>query len=205
MNQLYLNEIERFGLEKLIAGADEAGRGPLAGPVVTAAVILDRTFIIEGVNDSKKLSESKRESLFANIIESAISYSIEIVGPAEIDRINILQASLEGMSKSINNLNVTPEYCLIDGNKLPKSLLLPSEAVIKGDGIYACIATASILAKVTRDRIMIELDGKYPQYGFKRNKGYPTKEHLQAIKKYGITKHHRLTFGPCVQQTLSFF
>jgi ribonuclease HII len=205
MNQLYQNEIDRFGYESLIAGADEAGRGPLAGPVVASAVILDRRMVINGINDSKKLTEVKREALYKLIIENCLAYAIEIIEPAEIDRINILEASLKGMADSINRLSIQPEFCLIDGNKLPRQLLLPMEAVVKGDGTFASIAAASILAKVTRDRIMLEIDREYPQYGFKQNKGYPTKEHLNAISKHGVTRYHRLTYGPCAQPTLPFF
>ncbi|MBN2829239.1 MAG: ribonuclease HII [Candidatus Cloacimonetes bacterium] len=205
MNQLYLNEISRFGLDTLVAGADEAGRGPLAGPVVAAAVILDRNYVIEGINDSKKLSESRREALYEEIIQLAVAYAIEVIEPSEIDRINILEASLKGMEDSILHLSKTPSICLIDGNKLPRNLKLPMECVIKGDGTYASIAAASILAKVTRDRMMIELDKEFPQYGFKSNKGYPTKEHLTAIQKHGVTRHHRLTYAPCSQPTLFFF
>ncbi len=205
MNRLYANEIESFGLDKLVAGADEAGRGPLAGPLVAAAVILDRNVIIEGVNDSKKLSEKKRESIFEEILEKAHAYVIEIVSPQEIDDLNILNASLEGMRRAIERLDTTPEHCLIDGNKLPRTLKLSKEAVVKGDGKYASIAAASILAKVTRDRIMVELDKEFPQYGFAQHKGYPTKQHLEAIKKHGVTEHHRMSYGPCAQLTVDFF
>ncbi len=205
MNKLYQNETEAFGLNKIVAGADEAGRGPLAGPLVAAAVVLDRSIIIEGVNDSKKISEKKREALFEEIMNKALAYSIEIVAPKEIDEVNILNASLNGMQRAIEKLSIAPEHCLIDGNKLPRTLNISKEAVVKGDSHYASIAAASILAKVTRDRIMIELDKEFPEYGFARHKGYPTQKHLDAIKKYGVTKHHRMSYGPCAQLTVDFY
>ncbi|HOZ53841.1 MAG TPA: ribonuclease HII [Bacilli bacterium] len=179
---------------KYIAGTDEAGRGPLVGPVVAAAVILPKTFNIEGVNDSKKLSEKKREELYNLIIENALCYSISIISEKIIDKINIYNASKKAMIDAITSLHIKPDYILSDAMKL--DLSIPCDAIIKGDAKSITIAAASILAKVTRDRLMIELDSKYPMYNFKKNKGYPTKEHVNAISKHGIIKEHRRTYNP---------
>jgi len=180
---------------KLIAGVDEVGRGPLAGPVVAAAVILDSARPIEGLADSKAISEQKREELVILIRERAIAWSVGRAEIEEIDSINILQASLLAMRRAVVALRPQPEFALIDGNRCP-SLPCPSEAIIKGDASVAAISAASILAKVSRDREMVELDQQYPGYGFARHKGYPTKAHLTALASLGITPIHRRSFGP---------
>jgi ribonuclease HII len=180
---------------KLLAGTDEVGRGPLAGPVVAAAVILDPENPIEGLNDSKKLSEKKREALFYEIKEKALSWSIARASVEEIDEINILHASLLAMKRSIEQLSVSPEYILVDGNRCPE-LSIPSEPVIKGDSRVACISAASILAKVSRDREMVALDVLYPGYGLAKHKGYPTKFHLEALKTLGVNELYRKSFKP---------
>jgi ribonuclease HII len=176
-----------------IAGADEAGRGPLAGPVVAAAVILPDDFKIDGLDDSKKMDRSSRE-IQAIRIQANARYAIESVSPEEIDRLNILWASMEAMERAIRK--ISPSRVLIDGNRLPKQLPCAAEAIVKGDGIYACIAAASILAKVTRDRLMIELAKTYPGYGFETHYGYPTPDHLAALKRLGPCPIHRRSFGP---------
>jgi len=181
---------------KTVAGVDEAGRGPLAGPVVVAAVILNPEIEIEGLNDSKKISEKKREELFEIIRETAIDWNVQIIPAKKIDEINILQATFLGMEKAVENLEVKPEVCLIDGNQLSEKLKHFARAIIKGDSHFASIAAASILAKVTRDRIMKKLHEKFPVYNFKKNKGYPTREHLKAISKYGIISAHRKSYRP---------
>jgi ribonuclease HII len=179
----------------LIAGVDEVGRGPLAGDVVTAAVILDPQKIIIGLNDSKKLSEKRRNSLFEEIKENALSYSIARCSVEEIDEINILQASLLAMKRAVENLSIQPEHVLVDGNKIP-DWRYNAEAVVKGDARVECIAAASILAKVTRDREMVEWDKIYPGFGFAKHKGYPTQLHRDALKKLGITPIHRRSYAP---------
>lgn len=201
---LYTNEKEFSNKYGITAGIDEAGRGPLAGPVVTAAVILDLNKQIPGLNDSKKLSENKREKLYKIIIQEAICWNIRIVSSQIIDKINILQATLLGMEESALALEIKPDICLIDGNKVPKRLIGFSEAIIKGDAKIASIAAASIVAKVTRDRLMHKLHEMHPQYNFKKNKGYPTKEHLAAIDKYGVLDCHRKSYKPIQQMTLHF-
>ena len=178
-----------------IAGVDEAGRGPLAGPVVAAAVILYQNITIPGVNDSKKLSESHRESLYEEIREKAAGYEIGIVSRESIDQTNILRASLEAMKIAVCKLSVRPDFVLVDGIYCP-DLNLPMEALPHGDSLSTSIAAASIVAKVTRDRIMRKLDRMYPQYGFVRNKGYPTPEHLTALGKFGPCEMHRRSFRP---------
>jgi ribonuclease HII len=179
-----------------IAGVDEAGRGPLVGTVVAAAVILDPNNPIAGLNDSKKLSEKKREKLFIEIQEKALAWAIAEASPAEIDELNILQASLLAMRRAVEALQVQPDQVLVDGNKIPQGLNMPCEAVVGGDALHAEISAASILAKVTRDRQMLELDQKFPQFGFAKHKGYPTKAHFEAIALHGVTTEHRRSFGP---------
>ncbi len=201
---LYNNEQIYHQKFKVVAGIDEAGRGPLAGPVVVAAVILDFNKAIEGLNDSKKLSIKQREILFKKIKENAKAWKISIISPEMIDEINILQASLLGMKQAAENLEIKPDFCLIDGNRIPGDLKLVAEAFVKGDSRLASIAAASILAKVTRDEIMDRLHQKYPRYGFNKNRGYPTKQHLEAINRYGILPCHRLSYKPVQQLSLQF-
>ena len=179
---------------KLIAGIDEAGRGPLAGPVCVAIVImpLDKENIIEKVNDSKKLTEKARDALYDKIIEKAIAYHIELVDELTIDTINILNATKLGMLACINEINVKPDIVLIDAVKIDSPI--PTESIIKGDALSYSIACASILAKVTRDRYMMDMDSKYPEYNFKKHKGYGTKEHIENLKKYGKCEIHRESF-----------
>jgi len=180
----------------LVAGADEAGRGPLAGDVVAAAVILNPENPVVGLNDSKKLSEKKREALFEEIRNKALAYSVARASVAEIDEINILHASMLAMKRAIDSLPIAAEHALIDGNRIPKELPCPAEAVVKGDARHAAIAAASILAKVTRDREIVVLDEQYPEYGFAKHKGYPTAVHLAAIQEHGVCDIHRRSFGP---------
>lgn len=197
---IYQNERELYKTHPLIIGVDEAGRGPLAGPLLVAAVVLGEEGLkIKGINDSKKLTAKKREELYPMIIEKSLAYSIVEISPREVDEKNILQATLDGMAKAVLKLNVTG-LCLVDGNKLPPQIADFSIAVVKGDSKYASIAAASILAKVYRDRIMIKFHKQYPNYNFIKNKGYGTKEHINAIKKYGITPLHRLTFKPIAKK-----
>lgn len=188
----YEKELWNKGYE-FVAGVDEAGRGPLAGPVYAAAVILPKGVVIDGVNDSKKLTEKKRESLFEVIKETAISYAIVSVDEKEIDEINILNASMKAFAKALNELSQKADYALLDGNRAPK-LDIPFEAVVKGDARSQSIAAASILAKVSRDRYITEMDKIYPQYGFAKHKGYPTKDHKEAVAEFGPSPIHRLTF-----------
>lgn len=177
----------------LIAGCDEAGRGPLCGPVVCAAVILPKNYHLEGLTDSKKLTEKKREEFFEIIKKDAIAYHISIIDNKKIDEINILEASRLGMILSVDNLSVKPDFIITDAMDLRKDNCLP---IIKGDAKSITIAAASVLAKVTRDHIMYELDKKYPEYELKKHKGYPTKRHLELIEKYGIKDFYRLTYKP---------
>ena len=186
------NEIYDSGLSPL-CGVDEAGRGPLAGPVCAAAVILPRGAVIEGLNDSKKLSEKRREALYDEIVESAIAFGIAFASVEEIEEKNILEATFLAMNRAIEQLSVVPALALIDGNR-SKGIVLPSRCVIGGDGKCADIAAASILAKVTRDRYMLEMAEKYPQYGFKRHKGYGTAAHYAAIREFGPSPIHRMSF-----------
>ncbi|EPD3813139.1 ribonuclease HII [Cronobacter dublinensis] len=179
----------------LVAGVDEVGRGPLVGAVVTAAVILDPLKPIVGLADSKKLSEKRRLALFDEIKEKAIAWSLGRAEPHEIDELNILHATMLAMQRAVANLAVTPEYVLVDGNRCP-SLPMPSMAVVKGDSRVAEISAASILAKVTRDAEMAELDLTFPQYGFAQHKGYPTAFHLERLAEHGVTAHHRRSFAP---------
>ncbi|MEX3021145.1 ribonuclease HII [Kluyvera sp. STS39-E] len=179
----------------LVAGVDEVGRGPLIGAVVTAAVILDPSRPIIGLNDSKKLSEKRRLALFDEIKANALCWSLGRAEPHEIDELNILHATMLAMQRAVAGLSITPEYVLIDGNRCP-ALPMPSLAVVKGDSRVAEISAASILAKVTRDAEMAELDKVLPQYGFAQHKGYPTAAHLAALAQYGATEHHRRSFAP---------
>ena len=190
-------EYEKKALEqgfKSICGIDEAGRGPLAGPVFAAAVILPVGLEIEGLNDSKKLSEKKRESLFDVIISNASAYSVAYADHAEIDEINILNATFLAMTRAVNGLKSPADFALVDGNRVPKGLSVPCETIVKGDGISASIAAASILAKVSRDRVMKKADEIYPEYMFAKHKGYPTALHRELVNKYGPCPIHRLTF-----------
>lgn len=179
----------------LVAGVDEVGRGPLVGAVVTAAVILDPARPIAGLADSKKLSEKRRLALYDEIIDKALSWSLGRAEPEEIDQLNILHATMLAMQRAVAGLSVVPEYVLIDGNRCP-ALPVPSLAVVKGDSRVAEISAASILAKVTRDREMAELDVSFPQYGFAQHKGYPTAFHLEKLAEHGATEHHRRSFAP---------
>ncbi len=187
---------------KWIAGIDEAGRGPLAGPVVAAAVILDPDRPIEGLDDSKKLSPLRRSELAVIIKSKARDWSIAWANVAEIDRINILEATMLAMERTLNKLKMAPDLVRVDGNRLPRSMPYSAEAVVKGDQLHAEISAASILAKHTRDRIMCRLCRQYPQYGFSKHKGYPTRAHIEALVKYGVSKHHRASFAP-VRRILS--
>lgn len=179
----------------LIAGVDEVGRGPLVGAVVTAAVILDPNHPIEGLTDSKKLSEKKRNQLFDEIKEKALAWSLGRCEPEEIDQLNILQATMVAMQRAVAGLTMLPDFVLIDGNKIPQ-LPMAAQAVVKGDLRVAEISAASIMAKVTRDREMDVLDAQYPQYGFARHKGYPTKAHFEALEQHGVIEQHRKSFKP---------
>lgn len=186
--ELYIKDIT------LIAGVDEVGRGPLVGPVVAAAVILPKDYQLLGLTDSKKLSEKKRNTFYKIINEEAIAIGIGIVDAKTIDEINIYQASRLAMIKAINSLKIKPEHILVDA--MPLDLDIPSTSIIHGDALSLSIAAASVIAKVTRDKMMYDLDEKYPEYGFKRHKGYPTKEHLEAIKKYGVLENYRFSYKP---------
>lgn len=194
---LYSNEkrLWNLGYEN-IAGCDEAGRGPLFGPVVAASVILSHDFVLEGLNDSKKLSEKKREKYYPIIMEKALAVSVSIVKADEIDKINIYEASRQGMLRATNSLKVKPDYIITDAMPLDGFTSVPHEAIIKGDAKSITIAAASVIAKVTRDRIMYEIDKVHPEYEFKKHKGYPTKKHLELIEKYGIIDGYRRTYGP---------
>lgn len=183
----------------LVCGIDEAGRGPLAGSVVAAAVILDPARPIAGLNDSKKLSEKKREALAQQIKESALAWSIAEATAAEIDQINILQATFLAMQRAVAGLNPAATRAVVDGNRCPK-LPIPVEAVVKGDGKIAAIAAASILAKTHRDAQLRELDREYPQYGFAKHMGYPTAAHFAALKAHGPCPAHRRSFAPVAEQ-----
>lgn len=176
-----------------LCGIDEAGRGPLAGPVCAAAVVLPAGLVIDGINDSKKLTEKKRELLFDEIIKKAVCYNVVMVGPEVIDEINILQATFLAMKTAVEGLAETPQLVLIDGNAMPK-IDLPMRALIKGDGISASVAAASILAKVTRDRHMKELALQHPEYKLEQHKGYPTKLHYECIEQHGVQSFHRKSF-----------
>ena len=179
---------------KLVCGVDEAGRGPLAGPVCAAAVILPGNCIIEGLNDSKKLSAAKREKLYDEVKEKAIAWSVAYASVEEIESVNILNATYLAMNRAIEGLNINADYALIDGNRIPTGIKIPCETVVKGDALSYSIAAASIIAKVTRDHLMNEYDEKYPQYGFAKHAGYGTKAHTDAILKYGMCEIHRPSF-----------
>lgn len=178
---------------KAVCGVDEAGRGPLAGPVCAAAVILPENTVIEGVNDSKKLTEKKRELLFDVIKASALSYSIAYASVAEIEELNILNATMLAMKRAVESLEIKPDFAMIDGNRVPQ-LSIDSEPIVKGDAKSMSIACASILAKVSRDRLLYDYAKQYPQYGFDKHKGYGTKLHIEMIKEYGPCPYHRMSF-----------
>lgn len=185
----------------LVAGIDEAGRGPLAGPVCVAAVILDPSRPIEGMDDSKRLTERRREALYPLIIERALAWRIEFVEADEIDALNILQATMAGMRRALAGLSPCATHALIDGNRIPEGLACPATAIVGGDGLEPAIMAASILAKVARDARMRELHALHPQYGFDRHKGYPSAMHLEALIRHGPCQHHRRSFAP-VKRTL---
>lgn len=185
---------------RIIAGVDEVGRGPLAGDVVTAAVILDPNNPIVGLNDSKKISEKNRSTLALEIKEKALCFCIARASVEEIDTLNILQATLLAMTRAVEGLSIQPDFCQIDGNKIPQGLPCPAEAIVKGDGKIAEISAASIIAKVARDQEMIELHERHPNYGFNQHKGYGTAKHLAAIKQYGVIDEHRRSFAPVRNQ-----
>ena len=189
----YEKELYKNGVE-LIAGVDEVGRGPLIGPVVAAAVILPKNYELIGLNDSKKLSEKKRDKFYDIIMSDAIAVGVGIISPEVIDEVNIYEASKLAMIDAINSLSVKPEHVLIDA--MPLELEMPSTSIIKGDAKSLSIAAASVIAKVTRDRMMYELDSKYPEYGFGSHKGYPTKKHIEALEKYGLIDGYRKTYAP---------
>ncbi len=189
----YEKELYEQGIN-LIAGVDEVGRGPLVGPVVTAAVILPKNYFLEGLTDSKKLSEKKREEFYPIIMRDAISVGIGVIDAKTIDEVNIYEATKLAMYQAIDNLNVQPEHVLIDAMKL--KLAMPSTSIIHGDALSESIGAASVIAKVTRDHMMYELDEQHPEYGFKKHKGYPTKLHLEMLKKYGPLSNYRFTYGP---------
>ena len=184
------------GLPTPVAGVDEAGRGPLAGPVAVAAVVLDPARPIDGLNDSKQLSEARRDALYPQIIERAAGFHIVLVSAAQIDRLNILQATFEGMRQAVAGVAHLARSARIDGNKVPPGLCLPGQFLIGGDGKDAAIAAASILAKVTRDRYMLQVHQDHPQYGFDRHKGYGTAAHLAALRDHGPCPEHRHSFAP---------
>ena len=192
-------QIERPNVT-LIAGVDEVGRGPLVGDVVTAAVILDPANPIAGLADSKKLTDKKRQALAIEIKQKALCYAIGRCSPSEIDELNILHATMLAMTRAVEGLSTQPDFVFVDGNRLPK-LAMPAQAVVKGDSLVAEISAASILAKVARDDEMLELDTRYPQYGFAGHKGYPTKAHFAALEQYGAIDEHRKSFKP-VQRVL---
>lgn len=196
------NEVDLLKYEKelydkgisLIAGVDEVGRGPLVGPVVAAAVILPKNYKLEGLTDSKKISEKKRETFYHILMEEALAIGVGVISEKIIDEVNIYQASKLAMIEALKNLSIKPEHVLIDA--MPLELDIESTSIIHGDALSLSIAAASVIAKVTRDRMMIELDEKYPMYGFKKHKGYPTKEHLQNLKKFGVLDNYRFTYKP---------
>ncbi len=192
-NEKYEKELRSKGI-KLIAGVDEVGRGPLVGPVVAAAVIFPEKFDLEGLTDSKKLSEKKRDMFYEKIKEQALAVGVGIIDEKKIDEVNIYEATKLAMKEAISNLQIKPEHILIDA--MPLELEIPTTSIIKGDLKSITISAASVIAKVTRDRMMYELDKQYPMYDFKKNKGYPTKKHLEALEEYGIIPQHRRSYGP---------
>ena len=194
MNPLYEMDAEIRAQHGIFCGVDEAGRGPLCGPVSVAACILNPDDPIEGLNDSKKLSEKKREALYEQLVSRALAWKVILVGPEIIDRDNILQATMGGMRQAVEELDITPNYVVVDGNRCPTGLSMPCEAMVKGDARSASISAASILAKVTRDRYMCELDKQFPQYKLAQHKGYPTKLHYELIAQYGIQPFYRRSF-----------
>ena len=194
MTNLEFDEQLRAQGARLLCGVDEAGRGPLAGPVYAAAVVFDPNNIPQGLNDSKKLTEKKREALFDQICEQALSFGIATATVEEIEQYNILQATFLAMRRAVEQLTVTPNLVLIDGNRIPEGLPSPAQFVIKGDALSASIAAASILAKVSRDRFMLELDKQYPQYEFSKHKGYGTALHYERLAEHGISPIHRRSF-----------
>lgn len=194
MDWLKYETAARAGGFNVICGVDEAGRGPLAGPVCAAAVVLTPGQVIEGVNDSKKLSEKKREALFGKIINECVDYSIAFASEKEIDEMNILQATFLAMQRAVGGLKSSPEIALVDGNRAPDLGGIKVETIVKGDANSASIAAASILAKVSRDRLMLDFAEKYPEYHFEKHKGYGTKLHYEMIEKYGICEIHRKSF-----------
>lgn len=192
--------------KKYIVGLDEAGRGPMAGPLVVGAVIFPRDYYDERINDSKKLTEKKREELYQIIIQNALAYQIEIIDVEDVDRLNVYQASKKGMLDAIEHISIRPDYALTDA--MPLGDAIEHQAIIKGDSLSISIGAASILAKVTRDHTMQEYAKIYPEYGFDKHKGYPTKQHKEALKKYGVTPIHRRSFQPVIEvmnQQLSLF
>ena len=189
----YENNLYKSGIN-YIAGVDEVGRGPLVGPVVAAAVILPKGYKLEGLTDSKKLSEKKRNTFYDIIMKDAIAIGVGIKSNKVIDEVNIYEATKLAMKDAINNLSVKPEHVLIDA--MPLELDIPTTSIIKGDALSESIAAASVIAKVTRDRMMYELDKEYPEYGFAKHKGYPTKEHIKNVKQYGLLDNYRFTFKP---------
>lgn len=184
------------------AGCDEAGRGCLCGPVSCAAVILPPGFVCEELNDSKQLSTSKRERLRVLIEREALAWAVVMVSPEEIDRINILNASITGMQRALDKLRLRPDHILVDGNRFRAYHDIPYDTVVKGDATFMSIAAASVLAKTHRDRLMKELALQYPGYGWEHNMGYPTRQHREAIRRLGLTPHHRRSYAPCVQPSL---
>ena len=194
MSELFLYDKALKTDFPLLCGVDEAGRGPLCGPVCCAAVVLKDDFVCEEINDSKKISEKKREKLFDVIIENAVSYSIVFVDPKTIDEINILNASLLGMKQAVKSLSLTPDLVIVDGNKVPPEMDVETKAVVKGDAKSLSIAAASILAKVSRDRYMEKLHEEYPQYRLDKHKGYPTKLHYELLAEHGIQDFYRKSF-----------
>lgn len=189
----------QYPIANYIAGVDEVGRGPLVGAVVTAAVILDPNQPIEGLNDSKKLSEKRRIALAKEIKAKALAWSLGRAEPEEIDELNILHATMLAMQRAVAGLKIQPDFVLVDGNRLPQ-LSMPAQAVVKGDSLVAEISAASILAKVARDQEMDELDKQYPEYGFAQHKGYPTKLHFEKLEALGVTPYHRKSFAPVAKR-----